>query len=66
MAERIVLVMGIDRSTIGQVDLSDKVDYVSHVWAREGVSGPNRASEHLISCVSLLGSLGGYAPASRL
>lgn len=34
--------MGVDRSTIVQIDPSDKLPYVSHQWAREGFSVPDR------------------------
>jgi signal transduction histidine kinase len=40
--ERIVLAMGIDRSTVVQVVPEDGSLYVTHQWARVGVSTPHR------------------------
>ena len=40
--ERIVLAMGVDRSTIAQVDPTDESLYVSHQWARPGFNTPIR------------------------
>ena len=40
--ERIVLAMGVDRGTVGQIDPKDGLDYISHQWAREGVRAPSR------------------------
>jgi signal transduction histidine kinase len=41
--ERIVLAMGIDRSTVVQVDAQDGLLYITHQWAREGVSALQRS-----------------------
>jgi signal transduction histidine kinase len=40
--ERIVLAMGVDRSTVIQLDPQNKILYVTHQWARKGVSTPQR------------------------
>src|SRR5262249_55012535 len=40
--ERIVLAMGVDRSTVVQAVPQDRVLYVTHQWARAGVSTPHR------------------------
>lgn len=40
--KRIVLAMGIDRSTVVQIDPRDGDIYITHQWAREGVSAPER------------------------
>jgi signal transduction histidine kinase len=40
--EHIVLAMNVDRSTVAQVDPADGGLYVTHQWAREGVSAPDR------------------------
>ena len=39
---RIVLAMGVDRSTILQIDLADGGLYATHQWAREGLDTPDR------------------------
>jgi signal transduction histidine kinase len=39
---RIVLAMGVDRSTILQIDPADGGLYVTHQWAREGIDTPDR------------------------
>jgi signal transduction histidine kinase len=39
---RIVLAMGVDRSTILQIDLADGGLYTTHQWAREGIDAPDR------------------------
>jgi signal transduction histidine kinase len=44
--ERIVLAMGVDRSTVVQLDPQDKILYVTHQWARRGVSAPQRGLPH--------------------
>jgi hypothetical protein len=36
--ERIVLAMGVDRSTVVQSDPQDGQLYITHQWAREGLS----------------------------
>ena len=38
--QRIVLAMGIDRSIVVQLDPQSRILYVTHLWAREGVSTP--------------------------
>jgi signal transduction histidine kinase len=40
--ERIVLAMGVDRSTVAQLDPQDGLLYITHQWAREGVSALQR------------------------
>src|SRR5271156_5171159 len=39
---RIVLAMGVDRSTILQIDLADGGLYATHQWARERLDTPDR------------------------
>jgi formate hydrogenlyase transcriptional activator len=39
---RVVLVMGIERSTIVQVDLNDGAIYTTHQWGKAGVPTPER------------------------
>jgi signal transduction histidine kinase len=41
--ERIVLAMGVDRSTVAQSDPEDGHLYITHQWAREGVSALPRS-----------------------
>jgi len=41
--ERIVLAMGVDRSTVVQLDPQDGLLYITHQWAREGVSALQRS-----------------------
>jgi signal transduction histidine kinase len=41
--ERIVLAMGVDRSTLVQSDPQDGQLYITHQWAREGVSALHRS-----------------------
>jgi signal transduction histidine kinase len=40
--ERVVLAMGVDRSTLLQIDPADGGLYVTHQWARPGLSAPDR------------------------
>ena len=40
--QRIVLALGVDRGTVTQLASSDAGLYVSHQWAREGVSTPDK------------------------
>jgi len=40
--ERVVLAMGVDRSTVLQIDPADGGLYATHQWAREGVSAAER------------------------
>ena len=40
--QQIVLAMGVDRGTVGQLDPIDLGLYVNHQWAREGVSAPDK------------------------
>lgn len=35
--ERVVLVLGIDRATVGRLNPADRLLYATHQWAREGV-----------------------------
>ena len=41
--ERIVLAMGVDRSTVVQLDAQDGLLYITHQWAREGLSALQRS-----------------------
>src|SRR5215813_9716471 len=41
--KRIVLAMGVDRSTVVQLDAQDGLLYITHQWAREGVSALQRS-----------------------
>ena len=45
--ERVVLAMGIDRSTVIQIDRGDGAIYVTHQFAREGVSLDPKLAERL-------------------
>ncbi len=40
--EQVVIAMGVDRSTVVQVDFADGAIYTTHQWAREGVDAPER------------------------
>src|SRR5579863_9868068 len=40
--ERVVLAMGVDRSTLLQIDPADGGLYTTHQWARPGLSTPDR------------------------
>ncbi|MGO9603174.1 MAG: ATP-binding protein [Candidatus Binataceae bacterium] len=40
--QRIVLALGVDRSTLLQVDPADRAMYTTHQWAREGATAPHR------------------------
>ncbi len=40
--QQVVLAMDLDRGTVGQLDPVEGALYVTHQWAREGVSSPDR------------------------
>jgi signal transduction histidine kinase len=43
--KRIVLSLGLDRGTLTQFDNNDSGLWVTHQWARKGISAPNRGRE---------------------